>query len=198
MPSGGQPPGWSCRLASRHQKQKRPDGASCRITSSAAKVDQLPEPALPPHQRCGKAAKRTGHQQSAQPVHDTVLFHPRVGPAFRENLFPSELTSQEKPRPMGIKGRGVSIRIIRRPWDRAVGRRAGRRAESGVQRLATNNCALTDQQGSGNDSRLGSLDSTALGGVERKGLPIGTYAPLRREFCYRRPPASTPALGPFP
>jgi hypothetical protein len=34
-----------------------------------------------------------------------------------------------------------------------------------------------------NDSRAGSLDSSALGGVERKGLPIGTYAPLRRGFC---------------
>jgi len=34
-----------------------------------------------------------------------------------------------------------------------------------------------------NDSGAGSLDSSALGGVGRKGLPIGTYAPLRRGFC---------------
>src|SRR5450631_2436795 len=39
-----------------------PDEVSCRMTSSAAKSDQLPEPAPQPHQRCGIAAKQTGHQ----------------------------------------------------------------------------------------------------------------------------------------
>jgi hypothetical protein len=35
-------------------------------------------------------------------------------------------------------------------------------------------------EGSGNDSRLGSLDSPVLGGVERKEHPTGTR-PLHRE-----------------
>jgi hypothetical protein len=38
-------------------------------------------------------------------------------------------------------------------------------------------------QGAGNDSRAGSLDSTALGGVERRERPAGKQAPLHREFC---------------
>jgi hypothetical protein len=43
----------------------------------------------------------------------------------------------------------------------------------------------------GNDAWLSSLDSTVLGGVERKEHPTGTR-PLRRVFL-----ASAPQLGPF-
>src|SRR5450631_4495502 len=86
-----------------------PDEVSSRIINSVAKADQSPEPAAQPHLRGGKASRRTGHQQSAQPAHDTTLCPLEAGSAFRASLlFPWEPTRGEKPRPMGIKGQGQS------------------------------------------------------------------------------------------
>jgi|SRR5450631_2893433 hypothetical protein len=63
MPSGGPTSRMVTSVGKQAPKTKTaPDEVSCRITSSAAKSDQLPEPAPQPHQRCGIAAKQTGHQ----------------------------------------------------------------------------------------------------------------------------------------